>query len=71
MYSTVTHYFVVDIMASVRLSAATVGVREDVDSVSMNRPYSEQPDCQRCIREGLCSSDGDTEDRDMLERLRY
>lgn len=37
----------------------------------MNRPYSEEPDCQRCIREGLCSSDGDTEDRDMLERLRY
>ena len=39
--------------------------------VNTNRSYSEQPDCQRCIREGLCSSDGDTEDRDMLERLRY
>lgn len=39
--------------------------------MNMNRPYSEEPACQRCIREGLCSSDGDTEDRDMLERLRY
>lgn len=40
-------------------------------AVNMNRPYSAEPDCQKCIREGLCSSDGDTEDRDMLERLRY
>lgn len=32
---------------------------------------SARPDCQRCIRKGLCSSDGDTEDRDMRERLRY
>lgn len=40
-------------------------------AVNMNCPYSEEPACQRRIREGLCSSDGDTEDRDMLERLRY
>lgn len=40
-------------------------------ALNMNLLYSEELVCQRCIREGLCSSDGDTEDRDMLERLRY